>query len=85
MLDLSGSSAATSSIFLNCQGNRDGYRNGRISKPTKKKIQFQTRCEAPNNNIRLSSGLYASYVHHQTVRKEKSKKKTCHVQHGTTV
>ena len=42
-LDLSGSNAATSSIFLNCQGNRDGYRNGRMSKPTgskKKQIQF---------------------------------------------
>jgi hypothetical protein len=26
-----------------------------------------------NNNIRLSSGLYASYVQHQTVRDEKSK------------
>lgn len=35
-LDLSGSNAATSSIFLNCHGNRDGYRNGRMSKPAKK-------------------------------------------------
>lgn len=37
--DLSGSNAATSSIFLNCHGNRDGYRNGRRSKPAKK-IKF---------------------------------------------
>lgn len=40
---LSGSNAATSLIFLNCHGNRDGYRNGRMSKPEKIKIQFQTR------------------------------------------
>jgi hypothetical protein len=38
MLDLSGSSAATSSIFLNCHGNRDGYRNGRMSNPARRKV-----------------------------------------------
>jgi hypothetical protein len=31
--DLSGSNAATSSIFLNCHGKRDGYKKGRMSKP----------------------------------------------------
>lgn len=36
-LDLSGSNAATSSIFLNCHGNLDGYRNGRMSKPVQMK------------------------------------------------
>ena len=33
MLDLSGRAAATSSIFPNCHGKRDGYKNGRMSKP----------------------------------------------------
>ena len=32
-LDLSGKAAATSSIFLNCQGNREGYKKGRRSNP----------------------------------------------------
>ena len=34
----SGRTAATSSIFLNCHGKRDGYRKGRISNPGKKLI-----------------------------------------------
>lgn len=60
--DLSGSNAATSSIFLNCHGNRDGYRNGRISKPADH-IQPQIRTTTrQSSNVRLSSGLYASYV-----------------------
>ena len=34
-LDLSGRAAATSSIFPNCHGKRDGYKNGRMSKPVR--------------------------------------------------
>lgn len=76
MFDLSGNNAATSSIFLNCHGNRDGYRNGRMSKPAEKKKGL--RCDADdakgrNQSLRLSSGLYPSYVQHKIVR---TKKKT---------
>ena len=33
MVDLSGKEAATASIFLNCHGNLEGYKNGRRSNP----------------------------------------------------
>jgi hypothetical protein len=77
-VDLLGSNAATSSIFLNCQGNREGYRNGRKSKPAKQYSAYYTCHDVrrQNNNVRLSSGLYPSCkAQHQTVRKGKVKKK----------
>lgn len=72
LVDLSGSNAATSSIFLNCHGNRDGYKNGRMSKPASH-VHFKNRATR-QDNIRLSSGLYASYAF-QTVRKKKRESK----------
>jgi hypothetical protein len=61
-LDLSGSNAATSSIFLNCQGNRDGYRNGRMSKPvgSKKKKLFSFNTEA-NDAKRQNNDTYGCH------------------------
>jgi hypothetical protein len=43
---LSGKTAATSSIFLNCQGKREGYRKGRRSNP----IPVRERTRAPGFN-----------------------------------
>lgn len=54
--DLSGKAAATSSIFLNCQGNWEGYRKGRRSKPR----GVWSVPLLPHSNLhhlRLSSGL----------------------------
>lgn len=64
MRDLSGRDAATASIFLNCHGNLEGYRNWRKSKPTKcvrsvaedlRRTQFAYGCHlgyiAPINKV----------------------------------
>lgn len=46
----SGSDAATSSIFLNCQGNLEGYRNGRRSKPERHRQQNAERYSQYDTN-----------------------------------
>lgn len=57
LCERSGSTAAISSIFLNCQGKREGYRNGRKSNPKQlldgahRHILYKTHCYHPDCTI----------------------------------
>lgn len=54
---LSGSAAATWSIFLNCQGNLEGYKKGRRSNPSRLNDQQCTNNNRNRSISLLSSGL----------------------------
>ncbi len=91
-LDLSGSNAATSSIFLNCHGKRDGYRNGRMSNPAKKNSRIlKPDATMPSQKIKpMTYGCHLGYTLPTRSQNKPSEKKDvkekCHgVQHGKTV